>query len=525
MKVGEDELRARVAAFLASEPGRFRPWALDRVTGLPADPEDPASLSPQRDFVRAAGTHRSRIFRGGNRTGKTKIGAIDAALRVSGWHPHKPYPDGRAPHGWVVGLDWKFGVGAILWPALRAAIPADSIAGIRYHRVAEPSIAETIVGKAGWRIDFKSAEAGRTKMQSASLDWAWIDEEPDEDVVEEIETRLLDRGGDLVVTVTPLRRERWVRKLEVREGTFVAQASTLDAARALAPVMPNMYAAVKALADNLPERQRKVRIFGQHAALEGLVYPEFSRARNVLRPRGDVLVDEAGRIVAPWPIPPEWQRFAAIDFGYSNPTSVVLAAVNPANGVVIVPRVYHAAYVRGTVWAEFLKATLPPLTSHLVADHDADERAEFLARGLGTQAAKKDVIPGLECVERYIGASGKPPRLYLVVEDPPPRIDLVGRCDAMPLLLELEAYHYPKKKDDEAPDRKDLPEKVDDHAADALRYLLVLIEGRYGGPPTISTSDEALAPEAAVAEAAREAAAARTLWTPDSSPRRQRARW
>lgn len=466
-------------AFLASPLAKFKPWAWE-------------GRSPQRDLLRGAATHRTRVFRGGNRTGKTTIGAVDNCLRLLGWHPfHVPRGD-RPLHVWAVGLDWEFGVGQVLWPGIKRVLPMREVRSIQWYRKGEPSIASTVIFKNGARLDFKSADAGREKFQGASLDAVWLDEEIPADVVEEIRMRLVDRAGDMLLTLTPVRREPYVRRLEQEPGTLVVEASTMDAARAGVLDLK----AVEAIAENLPQRQRDVRIFGKHAQAEGLVYPEFSRDRNVVTPRDGNLVTRDGTIVAPWPIPDDWHRFAAIDFGYSNPTAIVLSAVNPASERAIVYRVYHAPYVRGTVWADFILKTLPPLTSPLVADHDADERAEFAARGIPTEAAKKDVIPGLEAVERWIGPAGATPKLFLVVEDRPPTSDLTGRCDAMPLLKELEEYAYPKKRGEDAPDRKDLPEKRNDHAADGLRYMIVHLESWFGGALTGMTDVEFLGAEA-----------------------------
>lgn len=476
----EGEVRSRVAAFLASPLARFRPWAID-------------GRCPQRDFLRGASTHRTRVFRGGNRTGKTVVGAVETALRLCNWHPFRPWPDDRPPWLWAVGLDWEFGVGQVLWPKLKRLLPAREVANVLYYRRGAPDIAQTVLMRNGARLDFKSADSGREKFQGADLDGAWCDEEIDGDVVEEVRMRLVDRAGDLWFTLTPIRRVPAVAAIEAEPDTLVVEASTIDAARA---GVLNLKAVLD-IAERLPQRQREVRIFGRRAVVEGLVYPEFSRSRNVVVPRGDHLVTGAGTEVAPWPIPASWQHFAAIDFGYSNPTAIVVVAVNPASDRVVVERVYKAPYVRGTTWADFILATLPPLTTPLVADHDADERAEFAARGIPTEPARKDVVPGLETVERFIGPEGQVPRLFLVVEDPPPVTQLTGRCDAMTLVRELEAYAYPRKRGEDAPDRKDLPEKKDDHAADALRYLLRHLEDWLGGPRVGMTDEEFLGVEAA----------------------------
>ncbi len=62
---------------------------------------------------------------------------------------------------------------------------------------------------------------------------------------------------------------------------------------------------------------------------------------------------------------------------------------------------------------------------------------------------------------------------------------ILGRCDAERLAWEFELYHYPPHNPDR-PSPRDQPVKKDDHALDALRYLVMAWEQcRLGavGPP------------------------------------------
>ncbi len=67
--------RAALEDFLASPLARFESW------------RTPDGDSPQGEFLRAAATHRRRVFRSGNRVGKTTAGAVDTLLHLLGWHP------------------------------------------------------------------------------------------------------------------------------------------------------------------------------------------------------------------------------------------------------------------------------------------------------------------------------------------------------------------------------------------------------------------------------------------------------
>lgn len=405
-------------------------------------------------------------------------------LQCLGWHPFQPR---RPPlKGWVVALDWP-GVSQVIWPAMKPWVPK-GLVQVHWQRKTGVELPNALIFTNGSELHFKSAEAGREKLQGADLDFAWLDEEQDKAIVEEVRARLLDRGGNLSLTLTPVARKAWVRDLEREQFngkplTRVIRASMRDAAEA------GLLSAdhVEQFLASLPERQRRIRELGEFGSFEGLVYPEFDRQVHILRPRGNVLADPAGKAVYPWPLPKEWRRFAAIDFGYVNPTAVIVAAEDPGNGRIVVERCLYAASIRASRWATILRDELPPLAAPLIADHQAFERAELSSAGVPTIPARKDVIPGLEATERrFHPRDDGRPGIYLVLDDvAPPTLSGVGRTDCHWIAWELDGYRYPERKDGQRTDARDLPVKKDDHAADGLRYLCMFLEHRTTGDAPI----------------------------------------
>ena len=459
--------RATMQAFLASPMGRFKSW------------KTPEGYSPQAEFLRAAGTHKTRIFRSGNQVGKTTSGALDVLLACCGWHP---WIDRRPPiRAWVSGLDWEFGIGGVIWPAMQELLPNNAIRSVTYRRRNSPALPLHVTFNNGSEITFKSAEAGRTKYQGAPLDYIWMDEEHPQDVVEEARTRLLAKRGHLVATLTPLLRLEWVKRIEQEPGTKVFRASMIQAAHAGLLDID----AVRAFEASLPERQRRVRVNGDFVALEGLVYPSFTRDTHTARIVGDALSINGHHVSnavggEPFPGSPRW---AAVDWGVNNPTAVVIAAEDPTQGRLIVYRVFYSSGIRASEWARLLKDRLPRrLRVALISDHDAQARAELEAQGIPTTAADKEVDRGLETVERMLEKKcpdGLPSLLFAETGETDKAL---GTCDASKLIWELESYHYPRARTGR-PDPVDRPVKLNDHALDALRYLCVAYERSQGGPP------------------------------------------
>jgi phage terminase large subunit-like protein len=430
----------------------FRPWTT------------PEGISPQREFILAAADHVHRVFQAGNRCGKTTVGAWDVAAAMLGCHPTFRF---RPPIDvWGSALDREFGIGQVMWPALKRWLPPEEIQTVAWHR-RNPENPMTVILRNGSAIDFKTADGGRTKYQGKRLHLAWVDEEHPADIMEEIQARLLDLGGYLNVTCTPVQRAAWLKELAQRPTTKVVRASMMDAARAGVIDLQ----AVEAYAASLPERQRRVRVLGDFVALEGAVFPSFAAATHVAKPLGGALWLD-GRRLCEWPIRRDRDRprYGAADFGVGHPMAVGRAFHDGEAGRLIVERVWHGPGTRYSRWAELLNPELSWMAAPMWCDRDASGRLEFEAKGVATAPAFKEVVLGLEVVERFLGprADGLPG--IVLVEDPALVHKELGRCDAKQLAWELEHYHYPEAKDGK-PLKADHPVKRDDDCADMLRYL------------------------------------------------------
>mgnify|MGYP000036939575 FL=1 len=209
---------------------------------------------------------------------------------------------------------------------------------------------------------------------------------------------------------------------------------------------------------------------GRWVAAEGLVY-RFDRAIH---------------LIDPIPIPPEWPRFRAIDFGYTNPFVTLWIARDPDNRFHVYRQHYktqmlvsdHAQVIKAaegwdTDTRERIQATL--------ADHDAEDRATLAAAGIGTQPGPKAVRPGIEALETLLKLDPtRRPRLYVH------RDSLMARDEALqearqPTCLEQEfdLYAYPKAADGKP--NKEAPIKMYDHALDPLRYFALWHQQTGGG--------------------------------------------
>ena len=178
------------------------------------------------EFMRAGRDHRERLFMGGNRTGKTELGAYETALHLTGDYP--PWWEGRRFDGpikaWACGTT-NAKTAEIVQAKLLGDLEPDPLTPRKAVGLGTGMIpAERIVhhqAREGLKnvirivwvrhqtgrnsvLEFKSYEMGRRAFEGTAQHLVWADEEPDEHIYTECLTRTLTTEGLVMVTFTPL---------------------------------------------------------------------------------------------------------------------------------------------------------------------------------------------------------------------------------------------------------------------------------------------------------------------------------
>ncbi|MBQ3116460.1 MAG: terminase family protein, partial [Clostridia bacterium] len=221
---------------------------------------------------------KNRWVFGGNRSGKTECGAVEAVYMARGIHPYRE--NRKDVFGWVVSLSQQVqrdvAQSKILSYLNKSWIEdVTMLSGkkdsLKYGVIDQIVIKNVFGGRSV--IGFKSCDQGREKFQGSSLDFVWFDEEPPEDIYEECRMRVLDRRGDIFGTMTPLKGltfiydqiylnkgnspEVWYEFMEWADNPFLDRRE------------------IEALEGCLDEVTLQSRRYGKFASKEGLVYPEF----------------------------------------------------------------------------------------------------------------------------------------------------------------------------------------------------------------------------------------------------------
>ena len=279
------------------------------------------------------------LMLGGNRSSKTERGAFIACAWLLGkdyfkdepaWKYVKdlPIPE-RGVNIWVVGLDFTV-VKNVLWgeklrQGLRhpGLIPNDDSIVTRISD-SEFQVSVNCNGRRS-TLTCKSADSGREKFQSASVDLIWIDEECDAEIFDECYQRTTDCAGKILVTLTPLNdvnsavKRPWVYELyqtfkRGAKNIAACQLSVLDN-----PFIPeNEKKELKIKWAGHPEE--RARLYGDFIQRQGLVY-------KMWRP--------AVHLVKRFPIPREYYRLCVIDPAPTGPSACGWFAINPTTGDVL----------------------------------------------------------------------------------------------------------------------------------------------------------------------------------------------
>jgi len=212
-------------------------------------------------------------------------------------------------------------------------------------------------------------------------------------------------------------------------------------------------------------RYRRLRL-GQWAAAEGAVYEDFDRAVH---------------LIDPFPIPDDWTRIRAIDFGYTNPFCCQWWAIDGDYRMYLYREIYMSRLLVEDAAVIINRLSESESIYATVADHDAEDRATLERHGIPTVPAMKAVSPGIQAVQSRLRKAGDgKPRLFIfrgaLVE-----VDQTLRDVHKPLCTdeEFDSYIWRPTKDG-TPNKED-PLKKDDHGMDTMRYAVCLVDGVTSG--------------------------------------------
>jgi PBSX family phage terminase large subunit len=310
-----------------------------------------------------------------------------------------------------------------------------------------------------------------SKIMSSAYDIAVLDEGTEFFVQdwEAVTTRL--RAGNMpysqaILMCNPDAEHHWIYQRAQADGMTMLESrhednpAYFDNAGELTPAGAAYLAKLDRLTGVRYQRLRK----GLWVAAEGLIYEDWNPAIH--------LVDA---------LPPgseDWVRWWSVDFGHTNPFVLQCWAEDGDGRLWLYREIYMTKRLVEDHARQILRIVCPdgqwiePRPRAIICDHDAEDRATLERHlGMSTVAANKAVSPGIQAFQaRLRKADDGRPRVYVV------RDSLVERDPALAeaglptcFVEEITGYVWAKGLDGKP--AKEQPEKKNDHAQDAARYL------------------------------------------------------
>jgi hypothetical protein len=206
----------------------------------------------------------------------------------------------------------------------------------------------------------------------------------------------------------------------------------------------------EAMLRSLPEVERKRLLEGDWDVAEGAAFPEFSRSRHV---------------VEPFDLPTNWPRIRAADYGYASPSAVLWGAIDWDNNIWIYRELYAKHLTAEQLADKIIEAEqFDPLPHYTVLDSSCWNKTGFgpsiaevmMRQGVRWTPSDRNRIQGKMEIHRRLA------------DDPysqEPRLRIFSTCQHT--IKQLAGIPLSKTNSE------DVDTKAEDHAYDALRYMMM----------------------------------------------------
>lgn len=406
-----------------------------------------------------ASPKRTRLYIGGNRSGKTTGGIVEDIWWLTRRHPYLAIPD-RPIAGRIVSVDFLNGIEKIIKPQLKQWLPPSMLRGGTWTDAYEAST-RTLYLDNGSFVELMSYDQDLDKFAGTSRDFVHFDEEPPESIYTECKARLIDRKGRMWITMTPVEGMTWIYDTVYEKGILgEGNVDVIEVDMAENPYLDQ--GEVNEFLDSLSDDERKARGQGKFVQMGGLVYKSFNPQIHVIDP-----IDFSEFKSQ------HYRQYMSLDHGFNNPTSVHWHAVDNDNVAITFDEhyesekiiEYHAAVIhaKNSDHGRIPDVNIcDPALAQRQAVTGTSIQTEYAIRGIGFALGNNDVMTGVAKVNQYLalGADGRP-NWYIT-----------RNCTN--LIREIQRLRWKtwaSKKQQSQNNPYDQIHKKDDHACDDAKYF------------------------------------------------------
>ena len=402
---------------------------------------------------------RSRLFLGGNRSGKTTASMVDTILQACDrdvvpqhlqqykrWEP--PF------YARVVIPDLTRSLEGVTLQKFREWCPRGQLKGKSMDRAWDKVQLMLRFANGSW-VQFMSNDQDLDKFGGAALHRVIFDEEPRQDIRRECLMRLIDYGGEELFSMTPLAGMSWVYD-EFFEPWESGKLNPQMATILLVDMddNPHLNEEAKEFAlEGLSHEERQARKSGRFVAFAGLIYPEFREQHHVCP--------------QPSELPHGVEVFCGIDPGYRHLCAVVYAFLDQDDRMVVfdeiclpqtrISEICKQIKVHNARWGVVPNFyVIDPAARNKNNQTGRSDQQEFADYGVYTIPGQNAVTAGINHVKERLAAD---------------KLFVAAPCQE--LRSEFRKYRWVKENPRTEQAATEKPVKKDDHALDALRYVVM----------------------------------------------------
>jgi len=422
------------------------------------------------DRIKYGGEKKIFVTFGGNRSGKTELGAGVVAQILE-----------EVPNIQIMcaTVDYKLSV-QVQQAKINKLIKKSEVDYGKYNPIRGYNN-DILLMKNGAKSIFRSYQQGREAIQGMDLDLIWLDEECPWDFYQESLARTTDRDGVVMFTFTSLSGF-------TRLVNFLWESNNKLVETTVLSILDNPFISEQAKENYLttvdPDEYES-RVLGKPHLSQGLVYKEFGEINKVDRFNYKRMIkDNPGRYELHEGVDPHektchhWCRFL---YDHQEDTIYVVEELKaPVESMIIADYARMIITKRDGLKPLFCQIDTSSQKPDVIFRHpDEDQennhtiRMEFQRNGIDTILCAKDNAMGINAVKKRIkvvktisGEVKRKPKLYVFN-------DLTG------VLWEFSRYSWDTYATAKMQDKKEMinkPLKKDDHFMDIIKYECIKME-------------------------------------------------
>lgn len=400
-------------------------------------------------------THRTKLYVGGNRSGKTVGGCVEDIYWLTGKHPHRATPPPPV-RGRIVGVDFENGVEKILKPEIARWIPPSELKNGSWEDSYNKTT-RTLTLENGSFLEFMSYSQEVDKFAGTSRHFIHFDEEPPESIWPENKARVVDTRGSIWFTLTPVEGMTWIYDT-IYEKWEQGTDPLIDVIKVDMTDNPHLSEVeIMEFLSGLDEDDQKARKSGTFVQMGGLAFPKFGKQHII--PEIDV-----SKILS-------WRWVCSMDHGFNNPTSWLWHAVSDAGHVITFYEHYMSGWTVSQHAAEVHRINKmfgrgpeliigDPAIAQRQSTTGHSIQIEYIQHGLPIMLGNNNQRAGVDRMNNYLN---RPEPYWLITERCPNLLRQMRR-------LRWKVRTSAKLRKDNNP-YEQLHDK-DNHSTDAARYFM-----------------------------------------------------